>query len=696
MSEAFIHLHNHMEGSIADATLRAKDAVAKAKAMGMNAIALTDHGYMYWLINFYKECKEAGIKPILGVETYVAPRFNTMKEHGIDNANYHLVLLCENNAGYQNLIKIASDAADDGVYYKPRTDKHKLRKYHEGLIALSACIGGEVQELLLKQGYDAAKEAALMYDDIFGRGNFFLELQDHGFQEDEVICKGLIKMSLETGIPLVATNDCHYLNAGDDRAHDVLMAIQAKTTIYDTKRKKYESNQFYLKSPEEMRKLFAYVPEALENTVKIAERCNVEIEFGVNKIPKFDLPEGVAADQFLRELTYKGAHERYGETLEPKVVERLEYELSVINSMHYTDYFLIVWDVFNYARSRGIPMGPGRGSGAGSDTLYSLNVTKIDPLEHGLLFERFLDPSRISMPDVDSDVADDRRQELIAYIVQKYGQASISQIITFGQMMARAAIRYTGRALDLPYALCDSTSKMIPSEPKITIKKALDMNPDLKSLYDSNPDVHNLIDTAMAVEGLPIYIGTHAAGVLIVDHQGLTAHVPTCRTSTGTIVAQYNMGVLDELGLLKLDILGLKTLSVIDNCIKFVKQNHGIDIKLDELYKCRDTAPLQLIQDGLTDGIFQLEGGGMTQFMKELKPTNISEIVAGISLYRPGPLQYIPQFLENRKHPEQIQYDFEELKPILAETYGVICYQGATCLQIICLEMSNKIAKLCA
>lgn len=1113
----FVHLHNHMEGSLADATLRSKKAAVRAKELGMNAIALTDHGYMYSVIDFYKNCMSAGIKPIIGMETYVAPRFNTMREFGIDNANYHLVLLCENNTGYHNLMQIASDAATDGVYFKPRTDKHKLRKYHEGLIALSACflpgtkvktseswknieditdkdyvltdngtyqkvispttrfykgeicevkscgaifdikctashkfltmknprkvpeykisglqhdddlrnklllefsdarngeltrfderlarnlsafnqpewaeaknltsedllltpidmsvesieeidiseyniskfkrkqvsekilvdqefleilglyaaegsvdsnrltgvnfclnigmthyankiaewaerytdspvlpkyrpgnqrididisrktlalafsdwlgmgccnkkvpyfvkklspekqmhfvkgaflgdgyyqrrkdarnldwlskriiycstskqlifdivnilqrnqinpnvicipahvdskglkhkesynieingkiaedliqfiwedkpfvnnyrnkrikdvviniggtnyvrsplkkiamledarqvyclnveerhsfvaegavvhncLGGEVQEILRHRSYEEAKEAALMYDDIFGRGSFFLELQDHGMEEQAEVNKGLIKISMETGIPLVVTNDCHYLDQSGAASHDVLMAVQAKTTIYDSKRKKYPTDQFYLKSPSEMWELFEYIPEALENTVKIADRCNVTIEFGKNKIPRYILPEGTSSIDFLRELVNKGILERYGE-FTPENEERRDYELSVVEQMQYTDYFLIMWDLFNFARNQNIQTGPGRGSGAGSILLYSLYVTDIDPLARGLLFERFLDPSRISMPDVDSDFPDDRRQEVIDYIIGKYGRQSICQIITFSTMAARGAIRAVGRALDYPYSMCDKIAKMIPPEPKITIGKALKLNPDMRSLYDSNKEAERLINVSMDLEGLPLYTSCHAAGVLIVDEKGLTEHLPICKSSDGVITSQFEMGNLDELGLLKLDILGLRTLKVIANTIKLIKQNYDVDVDYYELYKCQDMAPLQIIRDGLTDGIFQLEGGGMTQFMKELKPSNIEEITAGISLYRPGPMEMIPRFLENRKNPDNIQYEFQELKPILAETYGVITYQEQTMQTVIALAGYQK------
>lgn len=699
----FVHLHLHTEGSLADAMLRPKELAARIKELGMKSVAITDHGNMFKVVHFYKACKSEGIKPILGMETYVAPRVNTIKEHKIDDANYHLVLLAENNDGYQNLIQIASNASISGMYYKPRTDKNKLRKWHNGIIALSACLGGEVQQYLLANDYKKAKESALMYEDIFGKGNFYLELQNHGLPEQVMVNELLIKLSKETGIPLVCTNDCHYLYHSDSKPHDILMAIQAKTTIYDDKRKIYNSDQFYLKSPQEMYELFNYIPEALENTVKIADRCNVEIDFGSNKLPPFTVPSWFNGSNydFLKKLVYDGAMKRYGQITED-VEERIEYELSVIEKMGYVNYFLITWDFFRFCEDGTDEIGQpspedwkpiltscGRGSGAGSIILYTLGITQIDPLEYDLLFERFLDPSRISMPDIDSDFEDSRRQEVIDYVIRKYGRKSVCQIITYGTLAARAAIRAVGRALDLPYAVQDQTAKMIPKEPGITIKEGLEMNPDFKRKYDNDETIKYLVDMAMRVEGLPIYTGTHAAGVLITDSKGVTAHVPVW-DNDGAIVAQYDKDILEELGLLKMDFLGLKTLGVISEAIDNIYKNHGVKVDLNELYKCKDLKPLQLLEEGKTDGIFQLEGAGLTEFIKELRPRSIEEWIAAIALYRPGPMQFIPTYLANKRDPDNIDYPFEELKPILQGTYGVLCYQEQCMKTVIAVAGYEK------
>lgn len=680
MLGSFVHLHLHTTLSVADATLTEKQVAKRCKELGMGAAAVTDHGVMFNCINFYSACKEEGIKPILGMETYVAPRNNTLREGKNDNANYHLVLLCETNEGYQNLIQIASDASVNGFYSKPRTDYLNLRRYHQGLIALSACLGGEVQQHLLNNDYEMAKSAALSYDNIFGRGNFFLELQDHGLPEQRQINPVLIKLSQETGIPLVATNDCHYVNNNGFEAHDVLMAIQAKTTINDTRRKKYESDQFYLKSPQEMYQLFSYIPEALENTVKIAERCNVVIDFRKNRLPTFPLPDDVDHGKYMMDIIMEGVKYRYGE-LTQEIQDRIDYEFGVVSRMGFIDYFLIVWDFIRYARSVGILVGPGRGSGAGSIMAYCMNITQIDPLRYNLLFERFLDPSRVSLPDFDVDFQDDRRQEIVDYVTEKYGQQSISQIITFGRMAARSSIRSVGRALDMPYSLCDTLSKMVPSEIGMTLPKAMEISQELRDKYAQSAEAKHIIDIAMQLEGCVLYTGMHAAGVLITGREGVNAHVPTWKTDSG-IVCQYDMKNIEALQMLKADFLGLITLSVISSAIHAINENFNEHIDLEQLYQCADAEPLSLIGDGKTDGIFQLEGGGMTQFMKSLRPKNIEEIIAGVALYRPGPMQYIPTYLDNRRAPQKIHYDFEAMRPILADTYGVIVYQEQ-CMQMV-------------
>jgi DNA polymerase-3 subunit alpha len=701
--QKFIHLHLHTRGSLADAMLKEDDLAKAIKEKGMNAVAITDHGNMFNVINFYKACKREGIKPIIGLEAYVAPRSNTLKQHGTDDANYHLVLLAENNVGYQNLISIASDASVNGFYYRPRTDKTKLSQWHEGIIALSACLGGEVQSYLLKKEYDRARETALIYDNIFGRGNFFLELQDHGLEEQGPVNEQLIKIHNETGIPLVCTNDCHYLTHDDYEAHDILMAIQAKTTVDSDKRKKYGSDQFYVKTPEEMWKLFGYIPEALENTVKIANRCNVQIDFGTNKLPPFYPPVNFKGTnlEYLRMLVYEGLKKLYPEITQ-EIKERTEYEISVVDGMGYVNYFLIVWDFFRFCIEgtdkpgqqspkgwRPILTGPGRGSGAGSILLYALGITKIDPIKYDLMFERFLDPSRISMPDVDSDFEDSRRQEVIDYVIRKYGRKSVCQIITYGTLAARAVIRAVGRALDLPYSVQDKFAKMIPIEPGITIESALKQNPDLFQEYDTNEDSHHFLKICMRLEGLPTYTSTHAAGVLITDEKGVTAHVPVW-ANDGAIVSQYDKNNLEELGLLKMDFLGLKTLGVIRDAMDMIYKNHDVTVDLDELYKCADMEPLQLLEDGRTDGIFQLEGGGLTEFVKELKPKNMNEWIAAIALYRPGPMKFIPQYLANRRNPNLIEYSFPELIPILKETYGILTYQEQCMKTVIAIAGYDK------
>ena len=676
MTRDFRHLHVHTGFSIADGAMHIKDLVRRVKELGMDSVAITDHGNMYGVIDFYQTCKKEGIKPIIGMEAYVAPRANTLKESGIDNANYHLVLLCENNEGYQNLIKISSDAFINGMYYRPRTDIHKLKQWHNGIIALSACLGGEVQVHLNNGDYDKGKETALLYNEVFGDGNYFLELQDHGLPEQKKVNDMLLQIHAETGIPLVCTNDCHYMRKEDYLPHDVLMAIQAKTSIHSDKRKKYGSDQFYVKSKEEMYSIFKRFPSALENTCNIAERCNVNIEFGVNKLPKFILPEDFegTAEEFLRKLVLDGAHDRYGDKLSDEVLDRVNYELSVIHRMGYDDYFLIVWDFLREAYERGILVGPGRGSAAGSIVSYCLKITALDPLKYDLMFERFLDPSRISMPDIDIDWQFDRRHEIIDYVTKRYGEKSVCQIITFGTMAAKGCIRAVARALEIPLGTADKVAKLIPLVPGITIEESLKTVAELKELYDKDSKIKSLIDISQRLEGLPAHTSVHAAGVVICGPEGLQAHIPVTESRTG-VTTQYAMQNLDALGMLKMDFLGLRTLTVINDTIKSVKRNYGIDIDMYSLYDFKDIKPFSLLCEGKTDGLFQLESSGMTNFMQKLQPNCIEDVIAGISLYRPGPMDSIPEFLENRKNKNKIKYAFPELEPILSPTYGLPVYQ---------------------
>ncbi|SEF59308.1 DNA polymerase-3 subunit alpha [Caloramator fervidus] len=668
---SFVHLHVHTEYSLLDGSSRIEDVVKRAKELNMPALAITDHGAMYGVIEFYKACKENGIKPILGCEVYVAPRRMTDKVAGIDNNYYHLVLLAKNNEGYKNLMKIVSKAALEGFYYKPRVDKELLKEYSSGLIALSACLAGEVQDLILKGRYDEAKNKALEYETIFGKGNFYLELQDHGIEEQKIVNKKLISLSKETGIPLVATNDVHYVNKEDARAHEILLCIQTGKTIEDEDRLKFPTDEFYLKSKEDMIKLFEFIPEALENTLRIADMCNVELEFNKPKLPKFDTPDGKDASAFLRELCFKGLYERY-KNPSKEVIDRLNYELEVIEKMGYVDYFLIVWDFIRFARENNIMVGPGRGSAAGSLVAYTLGITKIDPIKYNLLFERFLNPERVSMPDIDSDFCYERRQEVIDYVFKKYGKDRVSQIITFGTMAARAVIRDVGRALNYPYAEVDAIAKMIPMELGMTIDRALEINPELKKQYENDDRVKNLIDIARSLEGLPRHASTHAAGVVI-SSEPLVEFVPLTKNED-TITTQFPMTILEELGLLKMDFLGLRTLTVLRDTIDLVYKNKGIKIDLDKI-DFDDKNVYEMISQGKTEGVFQLESSGMTNFMKELKPSNLEDIIAGISLYRPGPMDQIPEYIKNKNNPEEIKYIDEKLKPILDVTYGCIVYQ---------------------
>ena len=671
---SFAHLHVHTEYSLLDGSNKIKECVSRVKELGMNSVAITDHGVMFGVIDFYRAAKAVGIKPILGCEVYVAPgsRFDKEAAGSGEERYYHLVLLAENDLGYHNLMKIVSRGFTEGYYYKPRVDLEVLKEFHEGIIALSACLAGEVQRNILRGMYSEGKEAALRYQKIFGEGNFFLELQDHGMQEQKMVNQSLLRMSQETGIELVATNDIHYTYAEDEKPHDMLLCIQTGKKLSDENRMRYEGGQYYIKSEEEMRTLFPYALQALENTQKIADRCNVEIEFGVTKLPKYDVPEEYTSWEYLQHLCCQGLKKRYPSGDEA-LKNRLEYELSVIKSMGYVDYFLIVWDFIKYAKDHGIMVGPGRGSAAGSIVAYCLEITSIDPIKYQLLFERFLNPERVSMPDIDVDFCFERRQEVIDYVVEKYGSDRVVQIVTFGTMAAKGVIRDVGRVMDLPYAFVDSIAKMIPKELNITLDRALSMNPELKKLYQEDDRVHELIDMSKRLEGLPRHTSMHAAGVVI-SQKSVDEYVPLSLGSDGSVVAQFTMTTLEELGLLKMDFLGLRTLTVIQDAARLASESAGERIDINQI-DYDDKRVLESIGTGKTDGIFQLESGGMKSFMKELKPQNLEDIIAGISLYRPGPMDFIPQYIKGKNHPETITYDCPQLEPILAPTYGCIVYQ---------------------
>ncbi len=670
---SFVHLHVHTEYSLLDGSNKISECVARVKELGMDSCAITDHGVMYGVIDFYKAAKAAGIKPILGCEVYVAPGSRFDKEAGASGEDryYHLVLLAENDLGYHNLMKIVSRGFTEGYYYKPRVDLDLLREYHEGIIALSACLAGEVPKYIERGMYEEAKEAALRYRDIFGEGNFFLELQDHGLEEQQTVNQAILRISQETQIPLVATNDVHYTYAEDEKPHDVLLCIQTGKKLADEDRMRYEGGQYYIKSEEEMRALFPYAQEALDNTRKIADRCNVEITFGETKLPKYDVPDGLTSWEYLNQLCHAGLEKRYPDADE-SIKERLEYELSVIRSMGFIDYFLIVWDYVNFAKRQGIAVGPGRGSAAGSLVAYCLEITNIDPIKYQLLFERFLNPERVSMPDIDVDFLPERRQEVIDYVVDKYGSDRVVQIITFGTMAARAVIRDVGRVMDLPYNFVDSIAKMVPKDLGITLEKAL-QGPELKKAYEEDPQVKELVDTSMRLEGLPRHASTHAAGVVICQ-EAADEYVPLSLSSEGAVTTQFTKGPLEELGLLKMDFLGLRNLSVIQDAVELAEKSAGHAIDLDKI-DYDDQAVYDSIGTGRTDGVFQLESAGMKSFMKELKPHSLEDIIAGIALYRPGPMDFIPQYIKGKDHPETITYLCPQLEPILSPTYGCIIYQ---------------------
>ena len=670
---AFTHLHVHTEYSLLDGSSKIGELAARAKELGMDSMAITDHGVMYGVIDFYRAARAAGIKPIIGCEVYVSPgsRFDRETVHGEDRY-YHLVLLAENNTGYQNLMKIVSKGFVDGFYYKPRIDEEVMQEYHEGIIALSACLAGEVPRYLEKGLYEEAKEAAKRHLEIFGEGNYFLELQDHGIPLQRQVNQGIMRLSKELNIPLVATNDCHYINADDWEAHDILLCIQTGKKVSDENRMRYEGGQYYVKSEEEMRQLFPYAPEAIENTHKIAERCNVEIEFGVTKLPRFDVPDGYDSWGYLNHLCDEGFALRYPDD-DGTLRARLDYELGTIKSMGYVDYFLIVWDFINFAKSHGIAVGPGRGSAAGSIVAYCLKITDIDPIRYQLLFERFLNPERVSMPDIDVDFCYERRQEVIDYVVEKYGKDQVAQIVTFGTLAARGVIRDVGRVMDLPYSLCDQVSKMVPAELNITLDLALQKNPELKTLYESDEQVKKLIDMSKRLEGLPRHTSMHAAGVVI-SRTSIDEYVPLSRGADGTIVTQFTMTTLEELGLLKMDFLGLRTLTVIQDAVKMIEKDYGVKLDLEHI-DYDDKKVMDSLGTGKNEGVFQLESGGFKTFMKELKPTTLEDIIAGISLYRPGPMDFIPKYLKGKNDPASITYTCPQLEPILKPTYGCIVYQ---------------------
>ncbi len=670
---AFAHLHVHTEYSLLDGSNKIKEYVEKIKALGMTAGAITDHGVMYGVIDFYKAAREAGINPVLGCEVYVAPgsRLDREMVHGEDRY-YHLVLLAENNTGYSNLMKIVSKGFVEGYYYKPRVDMEVLEKYHEGIIALSACLAGEVQRNLVRGMYEEAKEVAYRYERCFGKGNFFLELQDHGIPEQKLVNQQLLRMSQETGIELVATNDVHYTNAEDAEPHDILLCLQTGKKLADEDRMRYEGGQYYVKSEEEMKSLFPYALQALENTQKIADRCHVEIEFGHTKVPHFEVPEGYDSWTYLNKLCHEGLDKRYGADA-PKYLQKLDDELAVIKNMGYVDYFLIVWDFIHYAREHDIMVGPGRGSAAGSLVSYTTGITDIDPVRYNLIFERFLNPERVSMPDIDVDFCFERRQEVIDYVVEKYGKDCVTQIVTFGTLAARGVIRDVGRVMDLPYNFVDTIAKEIPNELGITIDKALLMNPELRGMYESDESVKKLIDMSRRLEGLPRHTSMHAAGVVI-SQKPMDEYVPLSRASDGTITTQFTMTTIEELGLLKMDFLGLRTLTVIQNAVRLAEKSSGKKIDMNAI-DYNDKKVLDSLGTGKTDGVFQLESAGMKNFMKELKPQSLEDVIAGISLYRPGPMDFIPAYIKGKDHPESITYDCPELEPILAPTYGCIVYQ---------------------
>ncbi len=670
---AFAHLHVHTEYSLLDGSNKIKEYVKQVKNLGMTAAAITDHGVMYGVIDFYREAKAAGINPVIGCEVYVAPNSRFDRElTGGEDRYYHLVLLAENNTGYANLTKIVSKGFTEGYYYRPRVDMEVLSQYHEGIIALSACLAGEVPRYIQKGLVEEAKKCALKYQSVFGKDNYFLELQDHGIPAQQTVNAALLQISRELDIPLVCTNDVHYTYAEDVKPHDILLCLQTGKKLADEDRMRYEGGQYFVKSEEEMKGLFSYAWEAVENTQRIADRCHVEIEFGVTKLPHFEVPSGYDSWTYLNRLCEDGMKERYPQD-DGTLRERLQYELDIIRRMGYVDYFLIVWDFINYARTNGIPVGPGRGSAAGSIVAYCLHITNIDPIRYQLLFERFLNPERVSMPDIDVDFCFERRQEVIDYVGRKYGAEKVVQIVTFGTLAAKGVIRDVGRVMDMPYAFVDSIAKMVPNELNITIDRALSVNPELRKLYEGDEQVHELIEMSKRLEGLPRHTSMHAAGVVICP-EAADNFVPLSRGADGSITTQFTMTTLEELGLLKMDFLGLRTLTVIQNAVDLIEKDTGRRIDMDHL-DYDDKAVFDSLATGHTDGVFQLESGGMKNFMKELKPQNLEDVIAGISLYRPGPMDFIPKYIRGKENHDAVTYSCPQLEPILAPTYGCIVYQ---------------------
>lgn len=668
----FCHLHTHTEYSLLDGAASIKKLIARVKELGMTSCAITDHGSMYGVVDFYSEAKAQGIHPVIGCEVYMAPRSRFDKVHDIDNKTYHLILLAENQTGYKNLIKLVSSGYIDGFYYKPRIDFELLKEHSEGIIALSACLAGEVPKSLVRGDYEGAKRIVEKYIDVFGKDNYFLEIQDHGIAEQKQIIPAIIKLSQETGAGLVATNDIHYLKKEDAKYQDVLMCIQMEKTVDDPDRMRFETEEFYIKSAEEMSGLFEYAPEAIANTVKIAKRCNVEFDFETRHLPSYQVPNNMNAFDYLKELCEKGLRERYSPVTE-ELKERLDYELNVIKSMGFVDYFLIVWDFIHFAKNNGVIVGPGRGSAAGSIVSYTLGITKVDPIKYSLIFERFLNPERVSMPDIDIDFAPEGRQKVIEYVVEKYGEEQVAQIVTFGTMKAKLAIRDVGRALSIPYAEVDTVAKLVPFDLKMTIEKALDISTELRARYDNDPKIKELLDTSMALEGLPRHASTHAAGVVITS-EPIVNYVPLQLNNENFITTQFTKDTVENLGLLKMDFLGLRNLTVIGNAVELIKQTRGEELDMDNIdYSAKEV--YELISSGNTDGVFQLESAGMQSFMQELRPDSFEDIIAGIALYRPGPMEQIPRYIANKKNPDKITYKHPLLENILNVSYGCMVYQ---------------------
>ena len=671
MSKDFVHLHVHTEYSLLDGFSRVKNLVSRAKELNMSAVAITDHGCMFGAIDFFKVAKKEGIKPIIGCEVYTAPRSMRDKDPNYDKSQGHLILLAKDKEGYQNLIKLVSKAYVQGFYYKPRVDIDEIRKHSKGIIALSACLAGDVSQALMNRNYDKAKNIALKYKEIFGKDNYYIEIQDHNLPEQKEVNRELIRLSKEIDVGLVATNDVHYVRKEDSKIHDILMCIQMGKTVNDPTRMRFGSDEFYLKSREEMETVFPEVQEALDNTVKIADMCNVEFDFNTIHLPKYDVPDGYTPMEYLRMLCFKGLEGRY-KNPSPEITDRLEYELGVIEKMGYVEYFLITWDFINFARENNIMVGPGRGSAAGSIVSYTLYITDIDPIKYSLLFERFLNPERISMPDIDIDFCYERREEVIDYVKRKYGEDHVAQIITFGTMGAKAAIRDVGRVLDISYNKVDNIAKEIPFALGMTIDKALDTNPNLRKLYEEDNETKEIIDVSRKIEGMLRHASTHAAGVVI-SKKPIDEYVPLYKHQDA-ITTQFTMTTLEELGLLKMDFLGLRTLTVIRDALDLIEKNHNIKIDFSSM-EYDDPKVYELLSSGNTLGVFQLESGGMRSFMKQLKPDNFEDIVAGISLYRPGPMDSIPNYINNKNNPENVEYLHEKLKPIMEVTYGCLVYQ---------------------